>query len=344
MGVLMHVAYGKQFVQACIKIHIMKVIQIRNVQAAFPKMNKRAVPNKAVQGYIFSQNKQPCMHGYQALHSKHSVVASVSHSKCKTRVFSQETVLLLSPVGESSARKQFYCCLLLGRVQPGNSSIAVSCWGEFSQETVLLLSPVGESSDRKQFYCGLLLGRVQTGNSSIAVSCWGEFRQETVILLSPVGESSTRQLMNTYISVLSYDLKKCFHSTVYVCEVSSVLRNEVTDNNNRFGMCVNDRVCVCVCACVFCECIIVMQLTTVYIQSSTTYVTCCTPVSSRLSSLVCLFIHNNCLTINSGTRQLSGRMPDSQPTDPALESPLLLFQSLGIFVLFMTPQSTQLYK
>ena len=88
--------------------------------------------------------------------------------------------------------------------------------------------------------------------------------------------------MNTYISVLSYDLKKRFLSTVYVCEVSSVLRNEVTDNNNRFGMYVNDRVCVCVCVCVFCECIIVMQLTTVYIQSSTTYVTCCTSVSSRL--------------------------------------------------------------
>ena len=56
--------------------------------------------------------------------------------------------------------------------------------------------------------------------------------------------------MNTYISVLSYDLKKRFLSTVYVCEVSSVLRNEVTDNNNRFGMYVNDRVCVCVCVCV----------------------------------------------------------------------------------------------
>ena len=39
-----------------------------------------------------------------------------------------------------------------------------------------------------------------------------------------------------------------------------------------------------------------------------------------------------------------GRMPDSQSREPGFESPLLPFQSLGIFFHFTTPQSTQLYK
>ena len=37
-------------------------------------------------------------------------------------------------------------------------------------------------------------------------------------------------------------------------------------------------------------------------------------------------------------------MTDSQSREPGFESPLLRFRSLGIFVLSMTPQSTQLYK
>ena len=36
-------------------------------------------------------------------------------------------------------------------------------------------------------------------------------------------------------------------------------------------------------------------------------------------------------------------MPDSQSREPGFESPLLPFRSLGIFVRFTTPQSTQLY-
>ena len=39
-----------------------------------------------------------------------------------------------------------------------------------------------------------------------------------------------------------------------------------------------------------------------------------------------------------------GRMPDSQSREPGFEPPLLPFRSLGIFVHFTTPQSTQLYK
>ena len=42
--------------------------------------------------------------------------------------------------------------------------------------------------------------------------------------------------------------------------------------------------------------------------------------------------------------QLSGRIPDSQSRESGFESPLLPFRSLGIFVLFTTPQSTQLYN
>ena len=37
-------------------------------------------------------------------------------------------------------------------------------------------------------------------------------------------------------------------------------------------------------------------------------------------------------------------MPDSQSREPGFESPLLLFQSLGIFVLSTMPQFTQLYE
>ena len=37
-------------------------------------------------------------------------------------------------------------------------------------------------------------------------------------------------------------------------------------------------------------------------------------------------------------------MPDSQSREPEVESPLLPFQSLGIFVLSTTPRFTQLYK
>ena len=43
-------------------------------------------------------------------------------------------------------------------------------------------------------------------------------------------------------------------------------------------------------------------------------------------------------------RWLSDRTPDSQLRDPGFESPLLPFQSLGLFILSMTPQFTQLYK
>ena len=39
-----------------------------------------------------------------------------------------------------------------------------------------------------------------------------------------------------------------------------------------------------------------------------------------------------------------GRMPDSQSREPRFKSPLLPFQSLGIFVLSAMPQFTQLYK
>ena len=41
---------------------------------------------------------------------------------------------------------------------------------------------------------------------------------------------------------------------------------------------------------------------------------------------------------------LIGRMLYSQSREPGFESPLLLFQSLGIFVLCKMPQFTQLYK
>ena len=37
-------------------------------------------------------------------------------------------------------------------------------------------------------------------------------------------------------------------------------------------------------------------------------------------------------------------MPDSQSSEPGFESPLLPFRSLGIFVHFTAPQSTQLYN
>ena len=43
-------------------------------------------------------------------------------------------------------------------------------------------------------------------------------------------------------------------------------------------------------------------------------------------------------------RELSGRTPDSQSREPVFQSPLLLFQSLGIFVLTPWPQLTQLCK
>ena len=37
-------------------------------------------------------------------------------------------------------------------------------------------------------------------------------------------------------------------------------------------------------------------------------------------------------------------MPDSQSREPRFESPLLMFRSLGTFVLSMVPQFTQLYN
>ena len=37
------------------------------------------------------------------------------------------------------------------------------------------------------------------------------------------------------------------------------------------------------------------------------------------------------------------RMPDSQSKEPGIETPLIPFRSLGIFVLSVTPQFTQLY-
>ena len=52
-----------------------------------------------------------------------------------------------------------------------------------------------------------------------------------------------------------------------------------------------------------------------------------------------------CVDVTVSERGSSvGRMPDSQSREPGFESPLLPFQSLGIFFHFTTPQSTQMYK
>ena len=76
-------------------------------------------------------------------------------------------------------------------------------------------------------------------------------------------------------------------------------------------------------------------------------------------NVVCLYVYLVCMNTHCslsiilrglfecslcGAPQLSGRMPDSQSRDPGFESPLLPFRSVGIFVRFTTPQSTQLYK